>query len=293
MIRDRSVGSKLFTILNYLFLGGMALLCLLPLIHVLAVSLSDRASNTGHLVFLWPINFNTYNYVRILENQQFLQSLNISLWKTIGGTIVNIGMILITAYPLSRREEFAGKRFFRWMLIFAMLFGGGLIPWFLAMNSLGLVNNLLGLILPGMVPMFYILVMTNFYRTIPEELAESAMVDGASYWTILWKIYVPLSTPAIATLILFNAVDHWNSWFDALVLMRNVSLYPLQTYLQSILITSHTSSTVIVNPQMAKLLSERAMQGAQIILTTLPILVVYPFVQRYFVSGLTLGAVKG
>jgi putative aldouronate transport system permease protein len=161
------------------------------------------------------------------------------------------------------------------------------------MKSLGLVNNLLGLILPGMVPMFYILVMTNFYRTIPEELAESAMVDGASYWVILWRIYVPLSTPAIATLVLFNAVDHWNSWFDALVLMRNMNLYPLQTYLYTSLMQAQNAVTVMTNPQLAKLLSERAQQGAQIILTTLPILLVYPFVQRYFVSGLTLGAVKG
>jgi putative aldouronate transport system permease protein len=228
---------------------------------------------------------------------QFRSSFFISVMRTIGGSLLTVLVTVLSAYPLSVRESFPGKQVFKWLLIVSMLFQGGLIPWYLALRSLGLTNNLWGLILPGVVVVWLVIIAFNCFRNLPVELAESAQIDGASHWVILFRIYLPLSLPMLATVTLFIAVGHWNSWFDGLVLMNDVSLYPLMTYMRATVLNPEWARmlalSVNYNVTLLRFLSDRGLRGAMIVVTTLPILVLYPFLQRYFVHGLTLGAVKG
>lgn len=291
MIHDRTWFSRLFDSFNYVFLTGFAALCLLPLIHIFAVSLSGRAPATGGFVSFWPIDFTLENYEKVMGSRTFLRSFLISVIRVLTGTSLNMLLVILTAYPLSKTPRaFRGRGIFIWFFVFAMLFEGGLIPSFLVVRSLGLLNTLGALILPRAVPIFSVILMMNFFRNVPKELEESALIDGASHWRVLWHIYIPLSLPAIATLTLFSAVEHWNAWFDGLIYM-NTANYPMQTYLRTVIVTLDLTN-VGINPQDLRRLSDRAIRGAQIIVATVPILVVYPFLQRYFISGITLGAVK-
>lgn len=281
---------RLFDRTNYLVLTLVALACLFPLLHVLAVSLSDRAAVDGHKVFLWPIGFNTANYKQIFQDPLFLHAIQVSGIRVLLGTAINLAVIVLTAYPLSLVKSFPGRRSFTWLLIFTMLFNGGLIPLYLVIRNLHMLDTMWSLVLPTAVNAFFIIVMANFFRNIPRELSEAAMIDGASHWRILTRIYLPLSLPGLVTLGLFSAVFHWNSWFDGLIYMSQTSNYPLQSYLQTFL--QNTGSQLQTDPSVSSLLSDQGLQSAQILVATVPILLVYPFLQRYFVAGLTLGAVK-
>ena len=292
MIRDRSPFSLLFDSFNYLFLAGFAILCLLPLLHIFAVSLSGRAPATGGLVTFAPIDFTLENYQQVMGSYTFSRSLLISVVRVITGVSLNMSLVILTAYPLSKSPRaFKGRMIFVWFFVFAMLFDGGLIPRFLVVRSLGLLNTLGALILPGAVPIFSVILMMNFFRDVPKELEESAVIDGASHWRVLWHIYIPLSLPAIATLTLFAAVNHWNAWFDGLIYMTDAANYPMQTFLRTVVVELDLTN-VGITPQDLQRLSDRAIRSAQIIVATAPILIVYPFLQRYFISGIKLGAVK-
>ena len=292
MIRESSQSSRLFDIGNHLFLAGFAILCLLPLIHILAVSFSGRGPANGGFVTFWPLDFTLDNYDQVIGSGTFLRSLFISVQRVVFGVSLNMVLIVLCSYPLSKSSRaFPGRTLFIWLFVFAMLFDGGLIPSFLVIRSLGLLNKLGALILPGAVPIFSVILMMNFFRDVPRELEESALIDGASHWQVLWYIYLPLSLPAIATLTLFAAVGHWNAWFDGLIYMTDSNNYPMQTYLRTVVVELDLTR-VGVTPQELKRLSDRAIRGAQIIVATVPILLVYPFLQRYFISGIRLGAVK-
>lgn len=294
MVRDRSWGAIAFDVLNHGILLAAGLLCLLPLIHTVAVSFSSTAAAMAHRVTLWPIGFNVANYSYNLRSRQFFDSFFISVMRTIGGTLFNVVVTVLAAYPLAIKETFRGKEVFKWLLIISMLFSGGLIPWYLALRSLGLINKLWALILPGAISAWNIIIALNFFRGLPPELAESAEIDGASHFDILFRIYLPLSLPMLATITLFTAVRHWNSWFDALVVMTNARHYPLQTYLQTTMVLPTLPLTAMTgnDPELMVLLSDRALKGALIVLATLPILMLYPLLQRYFIHGMTLGSVK-
>ena len=292
MIRDQSPLSRLFDACNYLFLAGFALLCLLPLVHVFAVSLSGRAPATGGFVSFFPIDFTLENYEQVMGSSTFSRSLWISVLRVVTGVSLNMAMVILTAYPLSKSPRaFKGRTIFIWFFVFAMLFDGGLIPSFLVVRSLGLLNTLGALILPGAVPIFSVILMMNFFRDVPKELEESAVIDGASHWRVLWHMYIPLSLPAIATLMLFAAVNHWNAWFDGLIYMTDANNYPMQTFLRTVVVELDLTK-VGMTPQDLQRLSDRAIRSAQIVVATVPILLVYPFLQRYFISGIKLGAVK-
>ena len=292
MIRDKTWFSRLFDSFNYVFLTAFAVLCLLPLIHIFAVSLSGRAPATGGFVSFWPLDFTLENYQEVMGSRTFLRSFFISVASVLSGTSLNMALVILTAYPLSKTPRvFKGRTIFIWFFVFAMLFEGGLIPSFLVVRSLGLLNTLGSLILPNAVPIFSVILMMNFFRDVPKELEESALIDGASHWRVLWHIYIPLSLPAIATLTLFSAVDHWNAWFDGLIYMTDNANYPMQTFLRTVIVTLDLTQ-VGMDPRDLQRLSDRAIRGAQIIVATVPILVVYPFLQRYFISGIKLGAVK-
>ena len=292
MIRNQNWFSRLFDGFNYFFLTAFAVLCLLPLIHIFAVSLSGRGPATGGFVSFWPIDFTLENYEKVMGSPTFLRSFFISVARVLTGTSLNMILVILTAYPLSKTPRvFKGRTIFIWFFVFAMLFDGGLIPSFLVVRSLGLLNTLGALILPNAVPIFSVILMMNFFRDVPKELEESAVIDGASHWRVLWHIYIPLSLPAIATLTLFSTVNHWNAWFDGLIYMTDSANYPMQTFLRTVIVTLDLTH-VGINPHDLQRLSDRAIRGAQIVVATVPILIVYPFLQRYFISGIKLGAVK-
>jgi putative aldouronate transport system permease protein len=289
MFHDRTLGSILFDVLNYGLLIFLALICFLPLVHIIAVSFSDRPSSIANIVRFWPVNFNLFNYDRVLRDQQFVKSLWISVYRVLIGSVINMFIIAMSAYPFSLKQDFLGKGLIKWFLLFAMIFSGGLIPTFLAVKSFGLLNSIWALILPMSVDIWSIIVIANFYRTLPVELTEAATIDGASHWDILFRICIPLSLPALATILLFTTVWYWNEWFSGIVYMTKVTSYPLQSYLQATSINMMRTG----DPKLMQFVSDRSLRAAQLFLAMLPILCVYPFLQRYFVKGMTLGAVKG
>jgi putative aldouronate transport system permease protein len=292
MVKDQGIGSRFFDSFTYLLMGAFALICILPLIHIFAVSLSGRAPATGGFVGFWPVEFTLENYAKVMGSPVFFRSLLISVIRTVGGTFINMVLIVLTAYPLSKPSRvFRGRNLIMWFFVFAMLFDGGLIPTFLVVRSLGLLNTLWALLLPNALPIFSMILMMNFFREIPQELEEAAIIDGASQWGVLWRIFLPLSLPAIATLTLFAAVNQWNSWFDGLIYMTDAANYPLQTFLRTVVVELDLTQ-IGMDPQTLQTLSDRAIRGAQIIVATVPILIVYPFLQRYFIHGIRLGAVK-
>lgn len=294
MVEERGWGSRLFDVANHVFLVLFGLACLLPMVHILAVSFSDRAASLGGFVTIWPIRFTVANYEKIFMAGTLYQAAWISLQRTVIGTSINLLLTILTAYPLSKSPEaFKGRRLFMWIVVFAMLFSGGVIPWFLVIRSLGLINKIWALILPGAVPIWNVILTMNFFRDVPKEMEEAAIIDGASHWRILWNVYVPISVPALATMTLFSAVGHWNAWFDGMVLMTKSVMYPLQTFLRSVIVASNLQAVFTLDPKELYELSDRSARGATIFIATIPILLVYPFVQRYFIVGIRLGAVKG
>ncbi len=293
MIREKSIGSRVFDIANLLFLCLFGLVCLLPLVHVIAVSFSHRAASMGGFVTLWPIGFTTRNYAEILKAGPVYAAFLISVQRTVLGTALNMAMTVLAAYPLSKTaKELRGRDVLMWVFLFAMLFNGGLIPWFLVVRKLGLLNSLWALVLPGALPIWNVILLMNFFREIPKELEEAAIIDGASYWRTLWHIYLPLSVPALATLTLFAAVFHWNAWFDGMVLIMDNAKYPIMTFLRTVVVDMNLQ-VLSINIEDIYNLSDRSIRAANIVVATIPILIVYPFLQRYFIHGIRLGAVKG
>lgn len=293
MVLERTWTSRLFDIALYLLLGAIGLACLLPLIHLVAVSLSNRSASVGGFVTLWPIGLTAQNYQEILAAGPVYRALLVTVERVVLGTGLNMVLTVLAAYPLSRSaQEFRGRNLFMWILLIALLFNGGLIPWFLTIRSLGLLNTLWALILHDALPIWNVILLMNFFRELPRELEEAAIIDGASHWDTLFRIYLPLSVPALATLTLFSAVGHWNAWFDGMVLITKNENYPIMTFLRTVVVDLNLQ-ILSVNPQDLYNLSDRSIRAANIVVATLPILIVYPFLQRYFIHGIRLGAVKG
>lgn len=283
---------RLFRYTNHLFLAAAALLCILPMVHVLAVSLSNNYATTSFLVKLWPIGFNLDAYEKALNSNNFLVAFRVSVLRTVLGTLLSMLLTLMAAYSMAKdNHKFRGRTVYAWFFVFTMLFHGGLIPTYLVVQKTGLTNTLLALIVPVAVNVFNVVLMMNFFRGLPKELEEAAAIDGAGHFRILFKIFVPISLPSIATLSLFTMVFHWNAWFDGMIYMNEPDQIPLATFLQA-LITGFDYTQIGLNPADLENLSERSLKAALIFVGTLPILVVYPFLQKYFVKGMTLGSVK-
>ncbi|MBP1041904.1 carbohydrate ABC transporter permease [Vagococcus sp. BWB3-3] len=287
---------RVFEVFNYLFLTLVALICILPFVHVLAISLSsDAAANSGAVTFFpKELSFEAYKY--LAAKSEFLQSLLVSVKRVILGSIIGVGTTILCAYPLSKENnDFKARKYYVWIFIFAMLFNGGLIPTYLVVKQVGFIDTIWALVIPGAVATGNIILMLNFFRGIPKALEEAALIDGASHWTILFKVYLPLSTASIATITLFTMVGHWNDWFAPLLYMNDTANYPLATYLQNMIQASSLIKDA-TDPELIKQLSaigNKTMQSAQIFLGALPILCVYPFLQKYFAKGITVGSVKG
>lgn len=295
-MRKLSKGEKIFSIFNYIILTMAALVCILPMIHVLAVSLSSRSAVAAGIVKLWPVDFTLMSYKYVINKPEFFRSLLVSVKRVILGLLINMFLTIITAYPLSKDDrQLPYRTALVWYFVFTMLFGGGLIPFYMTVKLTGLIDTIWALVIPGALPVYHVILLLNFFRGLPKELEEAALVDGANHWTILWKIYVPLSLPALATLTLFTAVGHWNSWFDGLIFMNRPENYPLQSYLQTIVVQQTITPGSILSTEDWKLLqivSDRTVKTAQIFLGALPILIVYPFLQKYFMRGIVLGSLK-
>lgn len=283
-----------FLVINNIFLILVAALCVLPMIHILAISLSSSAVAATGTVTFWPKEFSLTSYEFVAQRKAFWDSMLISLERIAIGGAINVFLATTIAYPLSKeRTEFRLRTFYAWTFFITMIFGAGLIPTYMLVKELGLIDTIWALILPGAVPVFSVIILLNFFRTTPKELSESAFIDGAGHWRTLWSIYIPISMPAIATILLFSLVGHWNSWFDGLIYMNNPGNYPLQSYIQTIVVQK---SFTTLTPEEAKIMakiSDKTLKSAQIFLGALPILCVYPFLQRYFVKGMVLGSVKG
>lgn len=298
MIGERNLANYLIDALIIVVLGVIALSCVLPFLHVVSVSLSDRGAVAAKQVGLLPIGFNVDNYAFILRNNQFFNSLSISVVRVIVGVSTTLVMVFITAYPLSLDFiRMPGRLAFKVFLLVGLLFSGGLIPTFVTYGTLGLVNNFWVLILPAAVNVFFIIIMMNFLRGIPQELAEAAWLDGASHFQVIRHIYLPVAKPAMATIALFAAVNHWNSWFDGIVFLQQVKDWPLQSWLYS-LVTTRQIQWQSANVSAAEIANNfqnatpEGLAAALIVVASVPIMLVYPFLQRYFVTGLTLGSVK-
>ncbi|MDF2921305.1 MAG: transporter permease [Paenibacillaceae bacterium] len=294
MIQSKTWGSRLFTICNYIFLFTLAILCVLPIIHILAVSLSANSAVLGNKVTFWPVQFTMKSYQYALENPLFVGSILNSVKRVVLGVGISLFLVIITAYPLSKESSrFKARTFYAWIMIFTTLFGGGLIPTYLIVKGTGLIDTVWALIIPDAVAVFNVVLLLNFFRGLPKELEEAAIMDGANHWRILWGIFVPLALPSLATIFLFALVGQWNSWFDGILYLRRPEDYPLTSYLQTVIIKPDNSLINETDLLLLQYVNEQTLRAAQIFLGALPILVIYPFLQRYFVKGIVLGSVKG
>lgn len=283
-----------FTVLNTTFLILISLLCVLPVIHIVALSFSSSAvASAGH-VKLWPVDFTLASYAYTASREEFWRSMLVSFERIAIGTPINLILTILAAYPLSKEvKSFRFRVVYVWIFFITMLFHGGLIPWYATIKQYHMLDSIWALVLPGAVPVFSVVLLLNFFREVPKELEEAAVMDGAGHWTTLWRIYVPISKPALATLALFSMVEHWNSWFDGLLLMGNPAHYPMQSYIQTIVIQQNLSSMSRDELMNLALISDRTLKASQIFLGSLPIIVAYPFLQKHFVKGIVLGSVKG
>lgn len=293
MIQSKSTGSKIYMFIIYAILVFAAFLSLAPLVNTIAISFSSsRAASLGTVAF-FPKDFSLAAYKKILEDSAFWTSFGVSIERVILGTVTNLVLVITMAFPLSHNTDMFKKRqIYMWILVGTMLFSGGLVPTYLVVTKMGLRNSIWALILPGAVPVYDVILMMNFFKGIPRALEEAAIVDGASMWTILRKIYLPLSIPSLATIALFVIVGHWNAFFDGLIYINDQNKIPLQTYLQQLVLQQQQADLSAEDAAQMLTLSSQTLNAAKILISIIPILMVYPFLQRYLIKGLVLGAVK-
>ena len=293
-----SASRKIFIACNFLFLTAAGTICLLPFINLLAISFSSpEAVNMGRVTF-WPKEFTLSSYSFIIENTIFLRTFFNSVWRVVLGVAVNLTLVVLTAYPLSReKDQFRSRNIYAWFFVITILFNGGMIPTFMVVRYTGLMNTIWSLILPGALPVFSMLVVMNFLRSLPRELEEAAFIDGANHIQTLFHIILPVLKPSLATVALFGIVSHWNSWFDGMLYMQLPENQPLQTYLRTIIINPavfFSSNTVSANlAETLKQINPRTVKSAQLLIATFPVLIAYPFLQKHFTTGLVMGSVKG
>lgn len=282
----------------YMIVILLALSCLIPMMNVVAISLSSSHAVAANRVGLWPIELTGAAYERIMGDQQFWRSFNISIFRVVVSLLLNLMMIVTMAYPLSKTKKvFHMRRILMGVMVFAMLFSGGMIPSYLVVRNLGLLNTVWALILPSAVPIGSVILVMNFFRGIPKSLEESARIDGANPLQILTRIYIPMSLPCLATVSLFSIVGSWNDFFSGLIYMTKTENYPLMTYIQSLSVNiAETMQRAgnLTSEQLQSLLavSDRNLNAAKIVVAVVPLLIIYPLLQKYFVQGIVVGSVK-
>ena len=289
--------NRIFHFVNIFILAVVSLLCVLPFINLLAISFSDSAAVAAGAVGFTPVDFTLSAYEYALKGGKFIRALFISFERVFLGVGLNLILMVLTAYPLSKtRKKVAGRNIYMVYFVITMLVSGGMIPTYLVVTGLGLKDTIWALILPGALRVYNMVILMNFMRGIPEEIEEAAAIDGASPFQILTRVLLPILKPALATVGLFCIVTHWNDWFSGMIYMNNPDNYPLQTYLQSLLQNFEqllrTQSSQDIQALLAQM-DARTGRAAQLFLGAIPVMVIYPFLQKYFTKGLVLGSVKG
>ncbi|MCE5168849.1 carbohydrate ABC transporter permease [Paenibacillus profundus] len=290
-----SLPDRLFLIFVYVVLSGALVIVLFPLLHILSASFSSpQAVNSGR-VWLFPVDFTLAGYKAVFANPNILTGYGNSLFYAVAGTFVNVVMTVLIAYPLSRRT-FYGRHIIMMLLVFTMLFDGGLIPNYMVVKSLGMIDTRWAMIIPGALAVFQVIIARTFFQTsIPEELAEASEIDGCSDVRFITSVVLPLSKPIIAVMTLMYAVGHWNSYFGALIYLKSPDMFPLQIVLRNILILNTVDPTMMANvDDMLQLqgMSE-LLKYSLIVVASAPVLMIYPFVQKHFVKGVLIGSLKG
>lgn len=299
MSKRDSLSDKSFDIFNKIFVSLIVLIIVYPLVFVVSASISDPTAVSTGKMWLWPVDITFEGFKVVLSNADIWTGYRNTIMYTVGGTILHLVILLPCAYALSRKE-LLGKKYIMWFILFTMMFNGGLIPTYLVIKNLGMLNTPWALIIPGVVGAWSILVARTFFQmNIPDQLVEASKIDGASDFTIFWKVVLPLSMPIIAVMALFHGVSLWNQYFNALIYLSDRELFPLQLILREILIVNEASmsssnggagGSASSFVDQVKLASQ--IKYAVIIVSSLPLLIAYPFVQRFFVKGVLIGSVK-
>ncbi|MBA2940824.1 carbohydrate ABC transporter permease [Paenibacillus sp. CGMCC 1.16610] len=288
-----SAGDKIFVICLYVILSLLLVIVLYPLIYIVSSSFSSPAAVTSGRVWLWPVEFSLKGYAQLMDNPKIITGYANSLFYTAAGTLISVALTIMIAYPLSRKT-FKGRNVLMMLVTFTLLFTGGLIPTYLVVKQMGLIDTRWALIIPNAIWVWQVIIARTFFQTsIPDELIDSSELDGCSDLRFMWSVVIPLSKPIIAVLFLMYAVGQWNAYFDALIYLKTAQLFPLQLILRSIIILNNSSNAtdalkLVERQQLAELL-----KYSLIVVATIPVLIIYPFVQRYFVQGMLVGSVKG
>ncbi len=292
MYNSRS--DRVFNTVVVVLLVLMGLLCLLPLLHVISLSLSSKDAALAGNVYIWPVQLTFTPYKTLLNDARFTQATLISLQRVLLGGIINLVLTITCAFPLSmENEQFPARRFYIWVFLFAMLFGVSIVPWYFVIKYTGLMNSIWALVVPSGVPIYNTILLMNFFRNEPKAIKESATIDGVNPFQMMMRIFVPLAMPAIASVTVFSIVGHWNSFFDGLLLINSPLKVPLQTYIQTLSNTNIVaSSSSLTEEELEALTSLKTFNAAKVTAAAIPVALFYPFMQRFFVSGITLGSVK-
>jgi putative aldouronate transport system permease protein len=293
MIVRKTIGERCFDLINSIFMIILMFICFYPILHVLSASFSDPSRLMSHQgPLLWPLGFTLKGYKLVFENPNIISGYKNTLLYLTVGTSINILMTSMGAYVLSRKNVMFGRPMM-FIITFTMYFGGGLIPWYLLMKNLGLIDNIWAMVLPGAISTYNLIVMRTSFMAIPDSLEESARIDGANDFVILFRIILPLSKAVLAVMVLFYAVGYWNSWFNAMLFLKSRRLFPLQLILREILITNSKDTMMqqMISPTEKDLYKD-LIQYTTIIVGTVPIFFVYPFLQKYFTQGVMIGSLK-
>ena len=292
-IRD-SIGDRIFIFFVYLFLVVVLLIVLYPMVYIVSASFSNPLAVTAGEVWLFPVDFSLRGYEVTFQNPQIVTGYLNSLFYTVAGTFISVVLTVFVAYPLSRRDLY-GSNVLMFLITFTLIFSGGLIPTYLVVKDLGMIDKRWALLIPQAVAAFQVIIARTFFRAaIPDELVEAAELDGCNDLQFLWSVVLPLSKPIIAVLALMYAVAQWNGYFDALIYLKSSDLQPLQLVLRNILILNTTSSGTMDPAAMAqrRQLAD-LLKYCLVVVGSVPVLLIYPFVQRYFVKGMLIGSIKG
>ena len=288
--RSRTTG---FDVALYVVFGIFALITLFPFYNVVILSFSNTVASAKYVPYLLPHVFDLTGYKTIIQDENFVNALMVSLFVTVVGVIINLFLSVTGAYALSKKE-LPGRKWILGMILFTMLFNGGLVPTYMIMKQYGLINSIWAMILPTAISTYYLIIMKNYFLNIPQGLLEAAYLDGANEWQVLWKIAIPISKPFLATFALFYCVERWNEWYNAMLYISEQSLRPLQIYLREILINLNSQLSAQAQQMLSSTtkVSSTSVQMAAIIITTVPIMLVYPYLQKHFVNGVMVGGLK-
>jgi len=288
-----SASRRVFVVFNYIVCAAVGLLCIMPVAHVLSLSLSDKAQIMAGNVGFMPKGFTFDNYRYIVKDAQFYTAFGVSVARTMLALVIVMLLTIMAAYPLSmRRASFPARKLYIWVFIIPMLFSGGLIPTYMMVVNTKLINSIWALILPCSVPIYNVILLQNFMKALPDAISEASYIDGADHITTLTKVILPLCLPSLATLSLFVAVGHWNAWFDGMLYINDNTKFPLQTYLRTVIVAVNIDQITDVD-SLSRLVATVGADSAKVFLALAPMLLVYPFAQKYFIHGIVQGSVKG